>query len=497
MTLIVLSAAWLAGIALGGWLRPPWAVPAVAALLALFLLLLWRRRPLPRRALGLLLVAALGALRWAWAQPIWGPADAAFYLGRPAQLRGTVAGEAAAQLYGVTFPLEVEALCPEGGSWRPARGLVLVQGERLLDVGYGDRLLLGGTLRSARRTGTFSYRDYLARQGIHALLEDGVVQERLPGPGGTLPARVLYGVRGWARARLERLLPEPAAALLVGVLLGSRTSIPPEIQEAFSRSGTSHILAISGWNINIVAAFLAAAGRRLPRRFSLLLVLAGIILYTLLVGASAAVLRAALMGILYVVAQQAGRPGHGLTALLASAWAMTLWNPGVLQDLGFQLSFTATLGMLLFVPAWTAALARWPRFLSESLAATFSAQLLTWPLLAVSFRQFSLVVPLANVLACPALAPLMLLGTLALLLGELPVLGIVLRGLAWLAASYLLGVVGWAGGLPWAAVPLPALGVGFVVLYYGGVYLHYTVCRRQLSTVNSPYSATCSNPNPR
>lgn len=469
MTLIALSVAWMAGVALGGWLQPPWAVPAVLAPLSLLLLLLWRHRPLTRRALSLLLVAALGALRWALAQPSLGPGDAAFYVDQPVQLRGTVLGEADAQQYGVSFPLEVEALCPEGGKWQEVRGLVLVQGERFLEAGYGDRLLLAGKLASPRSAGTFSYRDYLARQGIHAMLKGGEVLERLPGPGGFWPARVLFAVRGWARARLEALLPEPPASLLVGILLGSRASIPPDIQEAFSRSGTSHILAISGWNINIVAAFIAALSRRLPRRLSLLFVLLGIVLYTLLVGASAAVLRAALMGVLYVVAQQAGRPSHGVTALFASAWAMTLWNPAVLADLGFQLSFAATLGMLLFVPVWTAALARWPRSLSESLAATLSSQLLTWPLLALSFRQFSLVVPLANLLACPALAPLMLLGTLTLFLGGLPGLGVVLRGLTWLVATYMLGVVGWTGGLPWASLPMPVLGAGFLVVYYGGV----------------------------
>ena len=469
MTLIVLSIAWMVGVALGGWLQPPWAVPAVIAVLLFLLLLLWRPRPLPRRALALLLVAALGALRWVLAQPHFGLADIAFYVDQPVQLRGTVVGEAVAQQYGVTFPVEVEALCLEGEDWRPARGQVLVQGERFLEVAYGDTLVLAGELSFARSTGSFSYRDYLARQGIYVLLKGGEVIERLPKRGGSLPARVLFAVRSWARGRLEALLPEPAASLLVGILLGSRTSIPPEIQEAFSRSGTSHILAISGWNINIVAAFIVALTRRLPRRLSLLLILLGIVLYTLLVGASAAVLRAALMGILYVVAQQAGRPGHGVTALFASAWVMTLWNPGTLQDLGFQLSFAATLGMLLFVPVWTESLARWPRFFSESLSATLSSQLLTWPLLALSFRQFSLVVPLANLLGCPSLAPLMLLGTLTLFLGQIPGLGVVLRGLTWLVASYMLAIVGWTGGLSWASLPLPALGVGFVGLYYGAM----------------------------
>ncbi|MGC9025850.1 MAG: ComEC/Rec2 family competence protein, partial [Chloroflexia bacterium] len=388
------------------------------------------------------------------------------YAGQTVELAGTVLGEEEAQGNGLAFPLQVEALRLAGAERQEGQGTVLVQGERFLEVAYGDRLVLRGKLVHPQSGGTFSYRDYLARQGICALLQKVQVVERLPGSGGFWGARLLYGLRSWARQRLEGLFPEPQASLLVGILLGTRAGIPSEVQEAFSRSGTSHILAISGWNISIVAAFLAAAGRYLPRRLSPFLVASGILLYTLFVGAGAAVLRAALMGLLYVLARHVGRPGHGPTALMAAAWAMTLWNPLLLWDTSFQLSFSATLGMLMFVPVWTELLSRWPPFLAESLSATLASQLLTWPLMAFYFRQFSLVVPLANLLACPALPPLMLLGTLALLLGALPGLGAILQGLTWLVASYMLGVVEWSGALPWAALPLPPLGVGFLVMYY-------------------------------
>jgi len=500
MSLIALAVAWMAGIAVGEWLRPAWPLPALLAGAALLLLLglprsrrleqegdgfnslralgadrsassgrglpSYQRPDMLRRVLLLVLLAALGALRWALAQPSFGPQDVVSYAGRQVEVCGTVVGEGELGRSGLVFPISAEALRLEGMGWLPVHGLILVQGDRFVPVAYGERLILRGTLSRPRGGSGSSYREQLAREGIYVLLNKAEDVGRLPEEGGLWMARALFAVRSWARARLESLLPEPQASLLVGVLLGSRTSIPAEVQEAFSRSGTSHILAISGWNINIVAAFLAAAGRPLPRKASWVLIVAGIVLYTLLVGASAAVLRAALMGILYVLAQQAGRPGHGLTALFSSAWAMTLWSPGLLWDIGFQLSFGATLGMLLFVPLWSAHLARWPRFLSESLAATLSSQFLTWPLIALYFRQFSLVVPLANLLACPALPPLMLLGTLTLFLGAVPFLGDLLCGLTWLVASYMLAIVGWTGNLPWAALPLPPLGVGFVVVYY-------------------------------
>lgn len=471
MTLIELGAAWMGGILLGERLELSWPAGALLAGTSLSLLLLWWHKRWTRLLLSLVLAVSLGALRWSLSRP--DPEALGAYAGQTVEVAGTVVGEGEVQGKGLAFPLQVEALRPAGAEWKEEQGTVLVQGERFLEVGYGDRLVLRGKLVRPQSGGTFSYRDYLARQGICALLQKVQVVERLPDRGGFWGARLLYGLRSWARQRLEDLLPEPQASLLVGILLGTRAGIPTEVQEAFSRSGTSHILAISGWNITIVAAFLAAAGRYLPRRISPFLVASGILLYTLFVGAGAAVLRAALMGLLYVLAREVGRPGHGPTALMAAAWAMTLWNPLLLWDTSFQLSFSATLGMLLFVPVWMEHLARWPRFLAESLAATLASQLLTWPLMALYFRQFSLIVPLANLLACPALPPLMLLGTLTLLLGGLPILGTVLQGLTWLVASYMLKVVEWTGNLPWAALPLPSLGIEFLGVYYAFIWWWY------------------------
>jgi competence protein ComEC len=484
MTLIHLLVAWISGIVLGNWLELPCGIAALAAAILLALLLLWYHRLFWRRTFLLSFVIALGALRWCLAQPSFGPLDVAFYVDTQIDLRGTVVGEAEWNSQGIVFPLQVEELRLSDQNWRRVRGKIQVQEGPFIQVAYGDRLELTGMLVRPRNHRRFSYRDHLARQGIYALLQKSQGITHLVGKGGSIPLQGLHILRTWARERIESLLPEPQASLLMGILLGSRTSMPPEIVEAFSRSGTTHILAISGWNISIVSSFLATAGRRLPRRISLLLILSGIVIYTLLVGASAAVLRSALMGILYVLAQYVGRPGDGLTALAASAGMLTLWNPGVLWDIGFQLSISATLGMFLFVPVWMEACKRWPVFLAESTAATLASQLLTWPLIALYFRQFSLIIPLSNLLACPALTPLILLGALALFLGSVPALGRLLCGLAWIVGSYMLEIVRWTGGIPWASVGLPVLEPLFLILYYGAItwgYYRYVRCSVDLS----------------
>lgn len=459
MRLIAWAMGWLIGIGVGELLDVPWTAAATAAAAAF--LLAWRN---PRLREGLLLVAflSLGLLRSSLAPDPCGGEPLTPWAGGHVVLRGTAIDEPEPWENGSRFPMRVEAVRQEDGTWHPVRSVVLVGGPALYDVSYGSRLTLKGELaRQAPKSGG---------SAPYCLgLRKGAILERFSEPGGSTPARLLHFTRTWARKRLQALFPEPQASLLVGILLGSRTALPQDVTEAFSRSGTSHILAISGWNITLVVGLLGGLTRLLPRRLALPVVLAGIGAYTLLVGAGAAVVRAALMGSLYLFARQLGRPADALTALFASAWMMTLWDPHLMADIGFQLSCSATLGMLLFVPVWSDVLQRWPSWLKESLAATLASQLLTWPMVALHFRTYSLVVPLANLLACPALAPLMLLGTLALFLGQVPLVGPLVCGAGWVFGGYMLGIVRWTGSLSWAALRLPVLGVPFLLGYYGAL----------------------------
>lgn len=461
MRLIYWAVGWLVGIGIGTQLGIPWFGAAGGAV-GVFAL----ARGVPGRlAREICLVAGflcLGMLRATLVRDPCADDTLAGWREKQVVLRGVVVGEAEEAGRARRFPLRVEGFREGDGPWEPARSHVLVTGPAFFAPTYGVRLELRGTLAPLLSRAPGANRFCLG-------LNDVELVGQLPGTGGTPFLRALYAVRGWARGRLQTLFPEPHASLLVGILLGSRTGLPPDVSQAFARSGTSHILAISGWNITLVVGLLSAGSRLLPRRWSLPVLLAGIAGYTILVGGSAAVVRAAWMGSLYLLARQVGRPEDGLTALFASAWVMTLWDPRMLADIGFQLSCTSTLGMLLFVPIWTDVLHRWPEWLRESGAATLASQLLTWPVVALHFRTYSLVVPLANLLGCPALAPLMLLGALALCFGRIPLLGPLLCGAGWVMASYLLAVVRWTGSLPWAALQLPVLGPAFVVVYYAAL----------------------------
>ena len=326
-------------------------------------------------------------------------------------------------------------------------GTVRSLGDRLLvwlprgvDAGAGDRLLVTSRIELAEDFDGFAYREYLVRQGIAAIAraDSGEVVGEASGP-----TAVLAGLRSVLLGGLNDLVPEPEAALGAGILLGVRSAIAPEINDAFATAGLTHVVAISGWNIAIVAALVAATVRPLARRpggrWTTSTLAAGTVGgYVLLTGASPSVVRAALMALAMLVARLGGSRAHAASALALAAVVMLLAAPPVLWDVGFQLSLLATAGLVFFGSGIERRLHRWPAWIRGPVALTLAAQLTTLPVILVNFERLSLVAPIANVLVVPFVPIAMLFSALASIVGVLdgsvhvPVLG---DGLAWLAGG--------------------------------------------------------------
>jgi competence protein ComEC len=363
------------------------------------------------------------------------------------------------------------------GQARLVEGLVLLKLPPYPERRYGDRLRIGGMLttpREAERPGQFDYRQYLARKRIFSLMEPKTVR-RLSERNGSSAWNALLDLRDRARRVLLRELPEPQASLAVGILLGLQSSIPADVTANFSATGTSHILVISGWNISIIAAALysLADGLRIPKRKAFWSILATIWLYTLFVGATPTVIRAAVMGTIVVVGQRLERPAHAWTTLFAACWAMTLWDPQTLWDMGFQLSALATASLFAFGKGTEAILLRtplrvgWLDWAREALTATLAAQILALPLILYSFGNLSIVAPLANVAMLPFVPAAMLFGAIALLGGMawLP-LGQWLALPAYLFLAWLTEGARTFAALPYAAVQLPPFPLWLLLGYY-------------------------------
>ncbi|HIC93814.1 MAG TPA: ComEC family competence protein, partial [Anaerolineae bacterium] len=464
MILLHLGSAWLAGILLASLLHPPPGFLWLLTPLPLAVLLLWRRERRARLFAACALALLLGALRYdAAAIPRhFDEGHIAHYNDRGwVALRGVVVGEPDVRATYVNLRVAAEELEIEGRE-REVRGLVLVRAPRYPEYRYGDELRVEGLLTTPPEFEDFSYRDYLARRGIHSLLRRPRIALLARGRGNPFRAALLAFKRR-AQATIARILPEPQASLLTGILLGVEGGIPADLMEDFNRTGTTHIIAISGFNISIISGLLSGLSARLfGRRRATPFALAGVVLYTILVGANAAVVRAAIMGCLYIIAAHYGRQTEALTSLAAAAVLMTALNPHVLWDVGFQLSFAATLGLVLYTPSiercFQRALAgvlspgaaeKIVGLLDEALIVTLAAQITTLPIIVYHFRRLSLVTLLTNLLILPAQPGVMAWGGAATVAGLLwQPLGRALGWVAWLFLTYTIRAVEVTAAVP-------------------------------------------------
>lgn len=393
------------------------------------------------------------------------------------QVLGEVAREPRRTEEGQQIVLQTKA-AQLGDERRSVTGLLLLQLPPYPTYRYGERLLVIGSLqepRASSRPGEFNYRAYLSRKGIFALMREPAVRS-LAGSGGNPALATIYQAREHCRHILLRLLPEPQASLAVGILLGLQSSIPEEVYAAFSATGTSHILVVSGWNFTIVAAVLAGLATRLKlgKGTAFWGSLAVMWLYAFFVGASGAVLRAAFMASLMVLARTSERRSEPWTLLAAACWVMCLIDPNTLWDLGFQLSALATASLFAFAQPIERIVARilpahWPLMgsISEALTATLAAQILALPIILYQFGNLSIIAPLANVVLVPVVPYAMLTGTITLVLGLIwPPAAEIAALTAWLPLNWLAEGALVLARAPYAAVQIPPFPLWMLLAYY-------------------------------
>jgi competence protein ComEC len=370
-----------------------------------------------------------------------------------------------------SFVLAVREVQDADRLWRPAGGRVYVTLAPAPPRRDGDALELRGRLRLVS-TSEGGFGAYLARRGIGAIL---AYPRAGPWPGHP-PERSLlsplYDVRRAVEQHIVRRLPSPEAELLAGMLLGRRTAIPADLLDTFNRTGTSHVLAISGANVSIVAWTLTALLGRLLGRRAAVPAMAALILHAALVGMSASVVRATVMGALAALAPALGRRTEAYHLLAAAALTMLLIDPLLLWDAGFQLSFACTAGLFLFGPAF-APVARFVPLLGEVAAATLAATLFSAPILAATFGRLSVIALPANLLVAPLLPWIMLAGWAFVLAAPVPPLAAALGWAAWLPLAAMVRAVEALAALPPHLVALdipplqeplaPALG-GYALL---------------------------------
>ncbi|MFN8632552.1 MAG: ComEC/Rec2 family competence protein [Chloroflexota bacterium] len=450
---VVAASCWSVGIALVGiWDVAP-AIAVLAALVALLAAGLAPSAGLRLLALGLAALV-LGQARGVLT-PGASPDDRLAALAGPVVLTGRIVDEPVPRGARVEAAVEVDGISRSGGGVVPAsieapRPRILLRAPTIR-AGYGDRIETRGRLSAPRERPGWPLAEMLARRGIGWVVDAGGV--RVVETSEASLTRWLLAARSAIEASIRAVVPEPQASLVAGIVFGARAGLPPDLKSAMSATGTSHLTAVSGANVAIVAgALLLVVGRWLGRRAASVTAIGGVWLYTLLVGAPPSALRAAAMATVALVAYGLGRQPDALAGLAVSVALLLGWDPGLAFDVGFQLSVAATAGLILFAPSVERRLFWLPAFIRGQVAIAIAAQIATLPIVLGTFQRVSLVSLPANVLAAPTIVPIMALGVALAVFGALPGFDAVLGSLAWLVSSGLLWVIETCASLPGAVV---------------------------------------------
>ncbi|MDU4960729.1 MAG: DNA internalization-related competence protein ComEC/Rec2 [Sporomusaceae bacterium] len=483
-------AAPVLSLAAGIWAAGAAAISSVVPLAAAGVCLLaavWLRQ---RRLVWLLLLVCFftGWGRGLQEQVVAGD-DVSHFTGQSVTLYGITEGPATVlRLDEATvvarYRLRVAAVAGSAGQPRPATGKVFTSIRQKTGspvYPYGSHLVVAGELKPLHGYQNPGAVDQVAawrRQGFTARLAAGG-EPRYAGRSEAGWQGALLRLRSAMTAAMQAVMPPHDAAVLTGALFGGYSGIPAVTVQEFAATGIVHILSVSGSHIALVAGavyWLAAVAGLRPRPTALAAV-AAILFYASLAGWSPPVVRSAAMGTIALLAAVWGREREALNALVLTAGAMLLWQPGLLADISFQLSFSAAAGLVLLYTKTQALLAFMPAWLSRPLAATAAAQLGALPVMACYFNNLPLMSFAANLLVVPAIELTVVMG----LAGGISALFLPIVGKALLVScSLLLSAathINSALALQPLAVYLPPLDPWMAATYYGGLLWLYGYAR--------------------
>ncbi|OGL95099.1 hypothetical protein A2348_05025 [Candidatus Uhrbacteria bacterium RIFOXYB12_FULL_58_10] len=442
-------AAALVCFSLGVAMGPLVPIPGIGTIPLVFLgvgLVVWALvRDRQARFIGLLLACVAFGV-WRYGQAILPPSipTVADAVGHPVRVEGTVVSEVERSMSGARATIDDVRVADER-----VDGKVLMWFPTIPAATYGDTLTFNCTLAIPEPIDGFRYDAYLRSQGVLALCFRPQYVDVRPGRGRVIAT--LLAVKRVIVDRFARIVPEPHASFLSGLLFGGSSALSSGLKDDFAATGTSHVLAASGFNVSLFTlAFLTwITHTALGRRRGAYLTAALLVAYVLVAGATAAVVRAGTMGAVVLLGFVVRRKPSVTNMMLLALAGMLAWNPLLfLNDVGFQLSFVATAAMLAFASRIERRCGFVPAAfeLRASFAASLAAIIATFPILLWHFGTVSLTSPIVNLIVLPLVPLLMAISGVALAAGFVhPALGTIVAIPAWAISSLILHVVTWFG----------------------------------------------------
>lgn len=465
---------WVTGIAIGFLagmlLAAVFGREAIVALLLIFTVVIILASLFPDRrrfALSLVALAALAAGIWLYARAFerWQALPETAEFSGPVEVIETA---------GVKVFYRPVTLRPVNDDW--SGGDILYRAPIDFIGVPGERLTFACVLsRPKNFEPGFDYRNLLASRGTGYVCERGGEGELISSEGLSF-RRQLYAIQSGFRERVQALLPEPESGLLTGLLIGGSDTLAPETKAAFARAGLSHIVAVSGYNMSVVAEGLVIISLILGlwRRWAVGLATVGLAAFLLVIDGSAASLRAALMAWFAFGAYFVGRPSASWNGLLIAAVAMLMINPLLIwYDIGFQLSFLATLALLVFARHFETFdfFRHWQGKALALFLTTIVIEAFTLPVIVSTFGTASLVAPLANAIVLPLVPIAMFAGIAAVILAAIvPGLGFLVMPFSWLPLALIIRLAERLADIPGASLSGLDIGPAFAVLWYVGLW---------------------------
>lgn len=387
--------------------------------------------------------------------------------------------------YKTTFILNASFL-KEGSEWRKVRGLVKVDiYKNKAPLSFGDEVMLEGLLsrpNSLRNPNLFDYSKYLAIKDIYSALKvkEGFFIGALGAGSPYIIKKTAYNLRYKIRHVLDRYFDEPFAGFLKAILIGDRAALNETLSDDFIKTGTVHVIAISGLNVALIAAiFLFILGvLRVPKRLNLVLTMLFLIFYSIVAGSSPPIIRAVIMFSIFVLGSVINREADTLNSLSAAAILVLLWNPKELFDPSFQLSFISIASIIIFTPridaligldpaARTNMFARIKFYILKSISVSTAAWIGVSPLVSRYFNIVSPIAAIANILVVPALFAVTALSFLLIFVSAISdIFAIYLAGLICAIQGATFFTNHKLAGLPLAYFRIPSPTIGFLFSYY-------------------------------